>query len=386
MEYIFWIPVILIFHSYVLYPGMLWLLSLRYPNNKLVYINTDTLPTITILMAVHNEEEVISKKIESIFNTTYPADNIEVIVGSDSSTDSTNEQLLQIQKKYPSLQFKIFERRGKSNTINELLDIATGEIVISTDANVFLDQHTIFELVKHFRNPKVALVDTRISNTGINRSGISFQESTYINREVYIKNREGRVWGSMMGPFGGCFAVRKSSYYKVPINFLVDDFYICMKVIEQGQHAINSMTAFVYEDVSNHIEEEFRRKVRISVGAFQNLWHFKHLLWPPFKGRAFAFLSHKVIRWFGPFLILLALASNIVLSMHSNFYSTLLLLFLASFLLPLVDFMLKKINIHITFVRFITHFYGMNLALLLGFFKFIKGVKSNVWQPTQRNQ
>ena len=75
-----------------------------------------------------------------------------------------------------------------------------------------------------------------------------------------------------------------------------------------------------------------------------------------------------------------------VLAMQSNFYQILLILFLASFLISLIDFLLKRINIHITFVRFITHFYGMNLALLLGFFKFVKGVKSNVWQPTQRNQ
>ena len=386
MEYLFWIPVVLIFHSYVLYPGILWMLSQWYADNQLAYSSNDVLPTVTILMAVHNEQKVIAKKIESIFCTTYPSNKLQVLVGSDSSTDNTNNILVQLCKEHSSLQVFNFERQGKSNTINDLLDKATGEVVISTDANVFFDANTIYELVKHFKNPKVGLVDSRVSNTGINKSGISFPESTYINREVHIKNYEGRVWGSMMGPFGGCFAVRKHSYHKVPQNFLVDDFYICMKVIEQGELAINSMTAYVYEDVSNYIVEEFRRKVRISTGAFQNLWHFRFLLWPPYRGSVFALFSHKVIRWFGPFLILLALAANIALSLGSHLYQLLLLLFLASFLLPIADYMLKRIKIHITFVRFITHFYGMNLALLLGFFKFVKGVKSNVWQPTQRNQ
>jgi Glycosyltransferases, probably involved in cell wall biogenesis len=384
--YLFWIPVALIFHSYVLYPSILWLLAIWHPNNKHTYATSDSLPIVTILMAVYNEEAVIHKKIESIFNTTYPLKKLQVIVGSDSSTDRTDQILTQLSKEHASLHFLKFQRRGKSNTINELVDMAAGEIIISTDANVIFDTNTIFELVKHFKNPTIGLVDSRVSNTGVIKSGISIPESTYINREVHIKNREGRVWGSMMGPFGGCFAIRKSCYKKVPPTFLVDDFFICMKVIEQKLSTINSMDAIVYEDVSNYIDEEFRRKVRISIGAFQNLWHFKRLLWPPYKGRSFAFLSHKVIRWFGPFLIALALGANMVLAMQSNFYQILLILFLASFLISLIDFLLKRINIHITFVRFITHFYGMNLALLLGFFKFVKGVKSNVWQPTQRNQ
>lgn len=386
MEYLFWIPAFLLFHSYILYPFILFLLNYNKKENCLTYRLSDELPTISILMAAHNEESVIARKIESIFDTTYSLDKIEVLIGSDSSTDKTNDILIEKSKIHPNLQFSIFERRGKANTINELVDKSTGEIIISTDANVFLTPNTLFELVKHFKNDKIGLVDSRMKNTGIQPQGISIQESRYIGREVLIKNREGNIWGSMMGPLGGCFAIRRSVYSKVPANFIVDDFYICMRVLEQGKMAISSLHAAVYEDVSNQLKEEFRRKVRISIGNFQNLFRFKDLLWPPWKGRGFAFVSHKAIRWFGPMLIILAFAANVFLAVKSSYYLIILGIFVVSFLLPLIDFMLKRINIHITFVRFITHFYGMNLALLVGFFKFMKGVKSNVWQPTQRNQ
>ncbi len=386
MEYLFWIPALLIFHSYILYPIILRILTTKEKKKIEFFSLDDNLPSISILMAAHNEESVIAKKIESIFSTSYPVHKIEVIIGSDSSTDRTNDILSEKSILHPQLQYFIFERRGKANTINELLDKSTGEIIISTDANVFFTQTTIFELVKHFKNDQIGLVDSRMRNTGLQSHGISIQESTYINREVLIKNREGRIWGSMMGPFGGCFATRRSCYNKVPSTFFMDDFYICMRVIEQGFKTINSLDADVYEDVSNQSHEEFRRKVRISIGNFQNLYRFKGLLLPPWKGRAFAFISHKAIRWVGPILIIIALVANIALARENNAYLTVLVIFLVSFLLLPLDFFLKRINIHITFVRFVTHFYGMNLALLVGFYKFIKGVKSNVWQPTQRNQ
>jgi hypothetical protein len=237
------------------------------------------------------------------------------------------------------------------------------------------------------------------SRESIATEGISVQESAYISREVKIKNYESRIWGTMMGPFGGCFAIRKELYFKVPQNFLVDDFYINMKVLEKEKKAINYLNAWVFEDVSNNLNDEFRRKVRIATGNFQNLKVFSHFLCylvgaipkQPLQkrnfyfGLAFSFFSHKILRWFGPFFILMAIACSIALYQIS-LYKYLFLLFCFSLILPIIDFLLRKLNIHIVPLRFITHFYSMNVALLSGFFKYLKGVKTNVWQPTKRNQ
>jgi len=337
-------------------------------------------------MSAFNEQEVIKDKIDSIFKTSYPLDKIEVLVGSDASTDETDKILNHLSSEYKNLQFFSFQKRqGKPNIINQLSEKARGEILILTDANVFFEKTTIINLVKPFTNKEIGLVDARMISKGLKKEGISKPEKFYISHEVNIKSKESILWGTMMGPFGGCFAVKSELFSKVPDKFLVDDFYINMKVLEKGKKAVNNIEAVVYEDVSNNLKEEFKRKVRIATGNFQNLKEFKHLLSLKTKSIAFCFLSHKVLRWFGPFFLLAAFLFNLIL-IKNTFYLYLLYLQCVVIILPFIDFLLRKIEIHIIILRFITHFYSMNIALFIGFFKYLKGVKTNVWQPTKRNQ
>jgi len=388
IEIIFWGSVFFVFHTYVIYPLLLRLLSSGKKDNHVVYPAGDNdLPEVSILMSLYNEEKVIEEKIMSIYHSEYPADKIEVIVGSDNSTDNTNIILEKLTGKYSSLQFFPYaHRQGKAAIINRLYKKARGQVLILTDANVMLDKDTVYNLVKHFKNPEIGLVDTNMINKGLTKEGISLQEKTYISREVIIKNYESRIWGTMMGPFGGCYALRRELYSEVPPNYLVDDFYINMMVFVQKHKAINDLNARVYEDVSDDLGIEFRRKVRIATGNFQNLRSFARLLFPPFTGLSFSFMSHKILRWFGPFFIILALVSCLYLSLNNEIYLYLFLCQCGLLILPFIDFFLRYLRIHIIILRFITHFYSMNLALLFGFFRFIAGVRSGIWTPTQRHQ
>jgi cellulose synthase/poly-beta-1,6-N-acetylglucosamine synthase-like glycosyltransferase len=385
---IFWFCIWMMAHTYVIYPLILQLkIFFKGKREYSGFSASDDLPTVSILMAAYNEELVIGEKIRSIFNTNYPVEKIELWVGSDNSTDRTNEIVQQLGKEFPKLQFINFEtRQGKINIINQLVEKATSAILVITDANVMFGKDTLFETVRFFKDEQVGLVDTHMKNVGLKKDGISFQEKTYISREVYVKQLESAAWGTMIGPFGGCYAVRKELYEKVPSTFLVDDFFVCLSVLSKGKAAINNLDALVFEDVSNILSIEFKRKIRIAAGDFQNLNYFKKLLWPIYRPVAFCFLSHKVIRWFGPFLLIGAFLSNIALLPDSNFYKLLFLLQLIVTILPFIDFILKKFHLHIVFLRFITHFYTMNLSLLIGFIKSIRGVKSNVWKPTRRLQ
>jgi cellulose synthase/poly-beta-1,6-N-acetylglucosamine synthase-like glycosyltransferase len=270
--------------------------------------------------------------------------------------------------------------------INELAGRAGGEILVITDANVMLEKDSLTELASSFRDPGIGLVDTRMINTRMKKDGISRQEKFYISREVRIKHHESLLWGSMMGPFGGCYAVRRSNFEPVPGHFLVDDFYINMTVLKQGFHCISNVRAEVYEDVSNDLREEFRRKKRISAGNFQNLGRFAGLLFSRRKGVAFCFFSHKVLRWLVPFLVLFTLVTSALLGVHYLLYLVLLLMQVAILLVPIIDLLLRKLKIHSIPLRFVSHFILMNLALLAGFLKFIRGIRSNVWQPTRRYQ
>ncbi|MEN8225391.1 MAG: glycosyltransferase [Bacteroidota bacterium] len=367
------------------YPLILRVLALNKKDNELRYQREDDLPFVSVIISAFNEEEVIAEKLESIFSGDYPEQKLEVLIGSDHSDDRTAEIVSDYLPNHKNLIFHDFkERRGKQNVVNDLVLESKGSILILTDANVMFDTSTVFNAVRHFKNQEIGLVDTNMINKGLKVEGISYQEKAYISREVMIKNMEGRLWGTMMGPFGGCYAIRKEDYSRVPPNYLVDDFYINMKVFEKRKKAINDLEARVFEDVSNVLKDELRRKVRIATGNWQNLRTFSHLLFRKHLG--FCFFSHKVLRWKGPFFILTALIISAILAFYSDIYFILLALQLALLFLPLIDFFLKGINVHIKLLRLVTHFYAMNLALLIGFFRALKPIKSGTWDRTPRNQ
>ncbi len=384
---LFWISVAALVHTYLLYPALLEILAIRKTSGRNTYESSDRLPGVSVLMAVHNEENVISEKIESIILNKYPEGKLEILVGSDASTDNTDKILQNLASSNKCLKFFRFDkRRGKSAIINDLVRLSKENILIITDANVILEQDTMYHLLKHFKDSRIGLVDSNMKHKGLRDSGISVQENLYITREVKIKDRESILWGTMMGPFGGCYALRKELYCDVPPSFLVDDFFINMKVITSGHKAIIETDAIVYEDVSNSLSEEFRRKARIAAGNFQNLKHFSAYLLSSIKGLSVSFFSHKVLRWIGPFFLATIFITSLFLSREYMFYRYLFYIQLFILTLPLIDYLLGKIKIHVIILRFITHFISMNFALLVGFINFLKGVKSNVWQPTRRNQ
>ena len=344
------------------------------------------IPKISILIAAHNEELVIESKIKSILSSKYPINEIEIIIGTDNCTDNTDNIIQEYANQHEIIKHVKFEKRsGKIKIINTLFDKALGEILVLTDANVLFTEHTLSALIQHFSDSKIGLVDSNMQNYGLKTTGISIPEKTYISIEGKLKNAEGRLWGKMMGPFGGCFAIRKKLFSKVPENFLVDDFFLNMIILENGYSCVNEPEAIVYEDVSNNLHAEFVRKSRISAGNFQNLSHFFHVLFK-FNRLSFVFLSHKVFRWISPFFII-AVGILLCFIYGESILNTILLYsYVSSLIIIAFDLIFIKLGIHIKPFRYITHFAAMNTALFVGFLKFLGGSKSSVWKRTERLQ
>ena len=393
LKIIFWISVICLIHTYAFYPAILWFLT----RNKQLQTDklTDNWPLVSMLMSVYNEEKVIRQKMNSLIDLDYPKDRFRMYIGSDCSADRTNEILGTYAVKYPNIHFFPYaDRNGKPRVINRLAQFikekegySHDHIFLMTDASVILARDTLKKLCRHFVDQEIKLVDANMTGIGHHDAGISKPETRYVSNEVLLKHREGLQWGKMIGPFGGCYVIRSSHFCEVPPTFLVDDFYIAFKAFELGGKAINDMEAICYESVSHEIKEEYRRKSRISAGNFQNLYTFRHLLWPLTKPLGFAFFSHKVLRWLGPFFISFAFVSSGMLAFYGNFFYQILfslqiLLFIG---IPILDFLLKQWNINIELFRSIRYFIFMNIALFHGFLKFIKGVKNNIWEPPKRN-
>ncbi len=386
LEVLFWLATGLILLSYIIYPALIiYLPSKR--KTPVCFDVEDDLPEVTIIMAAYNEEAVIKSKLESVFNTHYPANKISVLVGSDNSTDATNQIVLDLSREYPNLQLVQFKNRtGKSGIINTLVAHCKTDLLIATDANILFDEDTIFNLIKRFKEPKINLVGGNIIYQAIKNTGISSQENLYLNWENRIKQAESKHWWIALGVEGGCYAIRKRAFSEIPKLTFMEDFYITMAVLHKGGKVWFEESAHCYEDVSTEISEEFKRKVRISIGNWQNLSRFSGLIFTNFFPIGMAFFIHKILRWFTPFLFIFSFGMAFMLAAPGNIYSALIMIFgIVVLLLPL-DFLLLKKNMHTGLLRFINHFIMMNLALLVGFIKYTKGVKSNVWQPTKRNQ
>lgn len=394
IQFLLFISLFLVFAAYIVFPIVLYLLYIKRNKSSSISDFEDYRPHLSCIISIYNEEKVIEQKIQSLLHQNYPSDQITIYIGSDCSNDHSHEIIQRIASIHSNVHLIIYqERRGKTAVVNDLISYINDQnknikeqIYLLTDASVILDQNCVKNLIKHFSNPKVGLVDSKMTPVAQFKADIAQSEKQYIQLETYLKYWEGELWGQMMGAFGGCYAVRASLMPRVPKNLLVDDFYIGMKILESGYQSKNSMDAIAYEALPGSMEEEFRRKVRISTGNFQNLKYFSHFLYTGSLSRIFCFTFHKFIRWITPLLILISILSSIYLFLEYGVYYGLIFAFLVFvfFLIPAIDRILKLFNIKNSWIRNISYFSLMNFALLKGFIQYCKGVSSGIWQPTSR--
>jgi len=162
---LFWVSLLGLLHTYVVFPLLMRLLLILKPGAKASDNNIPTRPVVSILVAAHNEEKVIAEKLESVMQSDYPADKLEIFVGSDCSDDGTDSLVKKLSEKYHQISLIRFESRtGKPGIINQLVKQCSGELLIITDANVMFEMNTISALVQRFENEKVCLVDSNMVN------------------------------------------------------------------------------------------------------------------------------------------------------------------------------------------------------------------------------
>ncbi len=342
------------------------------------------LPEVTVLMAVHNEEKVIAEKLESMLASDYPPRLLRFMIGSDCSTDGTDAIIAAAAAADNRIILvRESERRGKAAMLNRLAAAATGEVMVITDANVIFTPATIRELAEPFADAATGLCDATVRPRSAGNIGVSSPENLYSRLETRLKRAEGELWGAMPGPYGGCYAIRRELFPVLPGNILVDDLYAGLAVLREGYRAFNRPGAVVFEDIQPDMMRQYRRRVRIATGSYQNLFMYGFC---PARGREarLAFFSHKILRWLSPLLLLLFLMTTIILSFDSKFYLCLLALLLILTILSALDLLLNRQGKKINYQRYITQFLLMNIALAAGFVKAAGGVKSGIWEPTKR--
>ncbi|MCL1957343.1 MAG: glycosyltransferase family 2 protein [Fibromonadales bacterium] len=372
MKYIFWTSLILLMQVYILYPLTLRLLSLFFKktenSKKSENLSSDK---VSIIISAHNEEEIIEHKILNTLALDYPKDKMEIWIGDDGSTDKTSE----IVQKFSDVHlFRKEKNEGKAAMLNDLCKIAKGDFFLFSDANTIIEKNALKNLIPKFTDDDIGCVCGQLSLKNESGFALSKTESLYWRGESKLKMLESR-FGAVMGSNGALYAIRAELYPVLPTHkTITDDFYITAKILMKNYSCVFCENAIAFENTSVSKYGEFNRKVRIGRANFNFLSTFFPLLNPLRPMRAYMFLSHKLLRWLSPFLLLVLFASSILLIETHIFYKV----FLSLELLFVVAALLS--------VRVCNYFLSMNFALFLGFCKSFFKESGGAWKRVERQK
>ncbi len=380
----FFLVVFLILWSYILYPISLFFINKII--SKKYKISYENKPAVSIIISAYNEENVIEKTIRNFLKSDYGPGKTEIVIGSDNSTDKTNEIVEKLKTEFSNIIFFPFnERRGKAEVLNDLTSAAKGEILIFSDANTMFSKNSIGELVKYFVDDRIGGVCGKLVLLDLETAkneGVC--EKEYWEYESWIKFMEGQL-GILIGANGGIYAIRKELYKKIPSKFpVMDDFYMGLKILEQNKDLYYAKEAIATEYVAPSVEWEFKRKVRIISINLDTLRYVKNLLSPKYGLISYAFWSHKMIRWITPILLFMIFLLNIFI-LYNPVFEYLFYLQLLFYLSALVGYLLSKAKISGKLFSLTYYFVMTNVAIIVGMYHFISKKQSASWQSTERN-
>ncbi|MBI2358769.1 MAG: glycosyltransferase family 2 protein [Deltaproteobacteria bacterium] len=370
----------LLFYAYGAYPIFLWLLGCLLRSEGSERSEPKQWPKVSIILSAYNEERIIAERIKNLLKLDYPLDLIEILIGSDGCTDRTCEIVDSFARRGIRL-IAFTERRGKASVLNDLLSAARGEVVVLTDANTFFDPEAVRELVRAlWRSPSAHAVVGRLELRS--SAGSGNLDGLYWRYETWIKILESRL-GAVLGANGAIYAFRREKYQPLPKEAIVDDFLIPMLMrLRSGGKIFFIPSAKAWETSPERVGDEFRRRVRIGAGDFQALlWTWRLLL--PWKGMiALSYLSHKVLRWFGPWLLLLGFGANLWLLGHP-FFQLLFFGQISLYVLGLCAALFRRVPILGAAASGARYFLVLNAGLFLGFGRFTLGIARPFWSTAR---
>ena len=262
-------------------------------------------PSVSVIVPAYAEQEVIGARVANLRALDYPGERLEVIVSCDGSPDATAARA---RTAGADVVLEL-ARAGKIRAQDAGVARARYEIVAFSDANVTWERDALRRLVEPFADPQVGYVCGRVSLVG--QLGTN-QEGVYWRYEMALRALESRV-GSVTGGNGAIYATRRSSYLVVdPI--MGHDLSFPFKLVKRGWRAVYAPEARASEKMVPSLEGEFARKRRM-MGHTWPIVVRGGMLSPRGYSPLYAFmiLSHRVLRYFLPFLHLVALGTSIAL-------------------------------------------------------------------------
>lgn len=308
MIWVFWIAAVLVAYPYVGYP--LWLWMRRHWALRPVLRGHEEF-SVTAVMVVRNEEAVLAGKLENLLRLDYPPPRLDIVVASDGSTDRTAAILTEFEQSGRVRVLIKQESQGKAAGLNDAMKVATGEIVLFTDARQQIEPDALRCLVENFADPEVGAASGELMLGAPTTGEAAIGMGTYWRIEKKVRQLESDS-ASVVGATGAIYCARRSLVESLPAGTILDDVLLPMQIVRKGARAIFDSRARAWDLPDLGQKREFGRKVRTLSGNYQLLQLAPWILSKENPIR-FEFISHKLLRLAVPFALVALLVSSLFL-------------------------------------------------------------------------
>lgn len=375
MTALFWVSLVGAFYSYFLYPLLLLPLSFKRPAQQV----PANLPRLSLIVTAHNEAARIDAKLKNCLALEYPVDQLEIIVASDASTDTTDAIIGSYANRGVQL-VRTAERRGKEWAQLQAIQAANGEILVFSDVSTMLEPDALLRLAAGFTDPYVGAISSE--DRFVTADGKVVGEGLYVRYEMWLRRLESGA-GGLVGLSGSFFAARREVCQAWDV-LVPSDFNTALNSVRQGYIAVSDPHLLGFYPAIQDESREYQRKLRTVLRGMTGLLRQPGVL-NPFRYGLFSWqvFSHKLMRWLVPWFLLLLLIASVSLATEHWFYRLALLGQVIFYLIVLLGSLSAQSRQHML-VKVPYFFVQVNIAIAHASLEFLRGRRITVWQPSKR--
>lgn len=377
-EVIFLTTVALVLYTYVGYPLIIMLLAWL-SDDKVE--RRDIEPRVTFLITAYNEEKDIAQKLQNTLQLDYPRDKLEILVASDGSTDRTDQIVSGFESQNVRL-VRVEGRLGKTETQNQAVRQATGDVIIFSDATTKYERMNLRKIVRNYADPTVGAVSGRYEYFNPTGASIGVGNILFWKYENFIKSSQTRI-KTITGCCGCIYSVRRALYEPLPAD-IISDLVEPLKILEKGYRIVFEPEAIAYEETTEKTGEEFNMRIRVVTRGMRGMLFMRKLFNPLRYGFvSFQLISHKLLRWLMSVLMVSALISNAFL-LGRPFYNLTFALQAAFYALAVLGWLAECFHIRSRILSIPLYFSTVNLASLISIYRTFKGYKAVTWETLRK--
>jgi cellulose synthase/poly-beta-1,6-N-acetylglucosamine synthase-like glycosyltransferase len=370
----------ILLYIFLFFPIITYLLS-KISKDK-IFPDGDYEPELTVLISAYNEEEYLEDCIISVLNSNYPIDKIKIIIGSDGSTDKTNEIGRMLQEKHKNINFYEFHRGGKNVLLNKLVPLTNTNIIFFLDADLRVLPDSIKNSIQYLGNESVGLTMSAINiiNPDQTYSSGYHGESLYQKYETFLRKNESIIHSAVN--IGTMHGIKRELFQNIANSRVCDDLFNLMSVLYSKKRAIFVDSSKVLEIRKKNSTNEFERRRRLVSCGLSTIEYFKGLLSPRYGIVSFFMWSHKLLRWVTPFIMIFLIVFNLFLSPVSVLFLPLVILQSILYFSAFIGWIIEKNNINFPPLKLALFFVNMNVGFLFGIFRYLSKQQNSIWSTS----